>query len=173
VIFAFESHLDILLLFLTHKVLTLHTSIIYLLEFYMLCLTELWSLPKTAQGLNTYNNNNNVAMLLLYNYWTLPHPLSFGLYTLCHISVHCDMISFSHILELSSQMTFLSSFPPSLINLAGIWSCPVSFLFSNLLVVIPVSTSFRRSRYGSAVCRHIHHCPCPCHLAVQSVSYNI
>ena len=22
-------------------------------------LTELWSLPKAAQGLNTYNNNNN------------------------------------------------------------------------------------------------------------------
>jgi len=23
------------------------------------CLTELWSLPKPAQGLNIYNNNNN------------------------------------------------------------------------------------------------------------------
>ena len=70
-------------------------------------------------------------------------------------------------------MTFFSSFLLSLINLAGIWSCSVAFLFINLLIAISVATFLGGSTDSSAVFTHIIHCHWPFHLPIQSASHNI
>ena len=73
-------------------------------------------------------------------------------------------------------MTFLSSFPPSLINSAGIWLCPVSSHFSiylllslwcNHLAVQHVVLQFVRTL---STLLHSH---CLFHLVVESAVHNI
>jgi len=52
----------------TTEVQQTETDSKYCFDFSMyVCMTELWSLPRPAQGLNTNNNNNNVPIFFGYN----------------------------------------------------------------------------------------------------------
>ena len=86
---------------------------------------------------------------------------------------HC-IISSCCIFKMSSYMT-VSSFHPSLICSARIWSCPVYFPFFSLLIAISGCTSFGSSTSGFAVCTHIVHSTqlALFHLTVQSAYHNI
>ena len=88
----------------------------------------------------------------------------------------CAMISSTCIFKMSSLMTFLSSFPTSLISSMRIWS--VQFLFHFSVYLLPVMYLHHLVVQHMAVqfvptLSTLLHCYYPFLLAVHSVSHNI